>query len=281
MDVAAIMSRDPIVVAPEVSVEAARDLMLTEDIRHLPVVQHGDLVGLVSDRDLFPSDDELHAKPARAGARPQRCVGDVMHSELTLVGPDDTVVTAAVAFLVRRIGCLPVVENGQLVGILSEMDMLSAYVKLVRSGRLVERCDVPPVVDLMTEDPVTAAPQLSIADARKLMRSVHARHLPVVANERLVGIVSDRDLRRVEVAGESGELQLSHCMQREPVTVEPETLGSEAAALMVTAKISALPVVSDEQLVGILTLTDLLDHCLGSLRDPEPVERSPRAEKAT
>jgi len=280
MQVATIMRRNPVVVEPELGVEAARELMLTEDIRHLPVVRQGDLVGVVSDRDLFPIDEELRGPSPRRGARPVRCVADVMCTELVLARPDDTLVSAAVAFLVRRVGCLPVVQDGDLVGILSEMDMLTAYVDLVRRGVLVDRSDLAEVADLMTEDPVTATPLLPASDARKLMRSVHARHLPVVDGQRLVGIVSDRDLRRVEAAGEAGEWQLSHCMQREPLTVGPATRGAEAAALMVTAKISALPVVADGELVGIVTLTDLLEHCLGSLREPERARTTPRQEEA-
>ncbi len=270
MDVAQIMSRDPITVSPDLPVLQARHLLEAEDIRHAPVVEGGRLVGVVSDRDLVPVEEEVAPELAGAGGAPLRTVADVMHRDITTVAPEDTVVTAAVDFTVERIGCLPVLSDGALVGILSEMDMLVAFSRACRDGGLVDPADHPPVADLMTENPLAVSPDTTVAEAIGTCRGIHARHLPVVADgRRLAGIVSSRDLVRSERAGRAHEQTVADVMAGEVLTVGPQDATPDAAVLMATAKVSALPVVHDGGLVGILTLTDLLNHCMGTLREPD------------
>jgi acetoin utilization protein AcuB len=99
------------------------------------------------------------------------------------------------------------------------------------------------------------------------------RHLPVVEKGKLIGIVSDRDLYKalgpksnsnaVEANKDHTQLhvvtqKVAHIMHRGVYTVTPETLASEAAAMMAEHRIGALPVVEKEKLVGILSATDIL-----------------------
>jgi acetoin utilization protein AcuB len=120
----------------------------------------------------------------------------------------------------------------------------------------------------MTRDVVTATPALSLLEALVLMQERRIRHLPVVEADRLVGIVTDRDLRTVVPAPGSipeaesrrllEERRLTEVMVRDVVTVLPDTPVEEAAKLMHRHRIGSLPVVSGERLVGILTASDLL-----------------------
>jgi acetoin utilization protein AcuB len=128
-----IMSLAPLTIAPSTSVDAARALMQQCRIRHLPVVEEGRLVGMVSDRDIrlvLPSPatslaaGELHYLLAKL------TVGEIMTRFVMAVAPECPVPEAVGRMLGHKIGSLPVVENRQVVGILTRTDVLQAFLKL-------------------------------------------------------------------------------------------------------------------------------------------------------
>jgi CBS domain-containing protein len=109
----------------------ADDIMQLGRIRHLPVTDdndEGELIGIVSQRDLFRG---ALAQALGYGQRGRRkildtlFVKDVMATEVTTTSPDTSLVDAAKVLVERKIGCLPVVENGRLVGILTEGDFVA------------------------------------------------------------------------------------------------------------------------------------------------------------
>src|ERR1700739_431230 len=107
----------------------ADDIMRLGRIRHLPVVdENGELAGIVTQRDLFRG---ALAKALGYGERAQRqlmdtlVVKEVMTSEVITTTPDTPLVDAARMMLERKIGCLPVVEAGSLVGIITEGDFVA------------------------------------------------------------------------------------------------------------------------------------------------------------
>lgn len=131
------------------------------------------------------------------------------------------------------------------------------------------------VRDVMTPKPVTIGPQQSIGAALARMRRGNFRRLPVVENGKLVGIVTDRDLRLAMnspyVLREGWydtylmeHIEVRSCMTPNPVVVSPGCALVEAVRMMRAQKFGGLPVVDDGVLVGIVTETDLLD-CLISL----------------
>jgi CBS domain-containing protein len=277
MQIATIMSDRPLTVGPKDSAADALRTMHERHVRHLPVV-HGDrLVGEVSERDLlfavgWLADDPRAARfPHDASHQAARAVtvAEVMRGAPSTLSPDDTVVTACVLFQVERIGCAPVLDAaGALVGIVTETDLLTAYWTACKDGRLDGDVD-PPVSEHMSADPVALQADAELADAVTLCRAVHGRHLPVVDGERLIGIVSDRDLRAAAGSGLGPEHRVTEIMARDVVTIRPDEPLSRAAELMDDGRIGALPVVEDGALVGILTLTDVVDHCINTLREPE------------
>jgi acetoin utilization protein AcuB len=123
----------------------------------------------------------------------------------------------------------------------------------------------------MTADVYTASPDTTLADALSLTRAHRIRHLPVLDGDRLVGVVTDRDLRLAMPpiwADERDELRealktrrVSEVMIRNIITVPPDTPVEHAAKLLYTHRIGCLPVLDDDRLVGILTETDLLRAC--------------------
>lgn len=126
------MSASPITVPPSLSVPEARELMQRRLIRHLPVVEGERLIGIVTDWDirlsLPPSMGpltvwEINTRLARL------TVGEVMTREVLTIAPDRPLEEAARVMLEHRIGALPVVEQGRLLGILTETDLLRAFVR--------------------------------------------------------------------------------------------------------------------------------------------------------
>lgn len=139
------MTRDPLTVSPGQPLAAALRLTREKRIRHLPVVDDGELVGMVSDRDVrlaMPSpltepDDERVAFLERTP------VSAVMRRAVVTVGPYDTVEDAAKEMRRRRIGAIPVVDaHGRLLGILSESDVLDAFVEILGPAGASSRIEV-------------------------------------------------------------------------------------------------------------------------------------------
>jgi acetoin utilization protein AcuB len=125
------------------------------------------------------------------------------------------------------------------------------------------------VGDYMSVDPVTVAPQDSLQRVIELLRRRDIRAVPVVEEGRLVGIVTDRDVRQVapayplfrdddEIRRYTENLTVTAAMSADPMTVSPLTPLVEAAKILETYRISSLPVVEGFRVVGILSVTDLL-----------------------
>jgi len=116
----------------------------------------------------------------------------------------------------------------------------------------------------MTRDVIVAAPELSLDAAWRIMQRRRIRHLPVVSQGVLVGILSDRDILLLSSAGPKGEVQVppmkvGEAMTPAPVVCDPEFPVGELARIMTERKIDALPVVSSTgALVGLVTSTDLM-----------------------
>ena len=111
------------------------------------------------------------------------------------------------------------------------------------------------VRDYMSSKVITVEPQCRIADARAMLRKQRVRQLPVVRKDRLAGIVTDRDLRGASTAVKT----VAEVLTAKPTVVAPDAPIDEAARLLRSLKVGALPVVEDTRLVGIITTTDVLD----------------------
>ena len=127
MTVRDLMSMKVATVARKDTVEIADGMMTMGRIRHLPVLDGSEVVGVLSQRDLFRS--VMGAALAYGMGRPQEIlrtleVGDVMTVPAVTIGPEAPVQEAARAMEEKRIGCLPVIEGGRLVGILTDTDIL-------------------------------------------------------------------------------------------------------------------------------------------------------------
>lgn len=144
------------------------------------------------------------------------------------------------------------------------------------------------VQEWMTADPVTVTPQTSVLNARRLLRAHAVRHLPVVDGDRVVGMVSDRDL----LVGDSQVVQALSALQSDllggryrrvdtVMTVPVRAVRADdpvrvAAERMQRWRLDGLPVTDEGRLVGIITTTDCLHALLVLLdRDARGVQREP------
>jgi acetoin utilization protein AcuB len=140
------------------------------------------------------------------------------------------------------------------------------------------------VQDVMQRGVVVVSPETRLSEAMRLLQRRGIRHLPVLDQGKLVGIISDRDLKgamlsavmnrnHAEIWAALDRLTAADVMMRAVVTIAPMFPVEEAARLMVTKKISALPVTEDGRLIGIVTETDVLELFVRAMGVTEPSSR--------
>jgi len=120
------------------------------------------------------------------------------------------------------------------------------------------------VGDCMTTEPISIGEDTSMKEAAVLLRQHHIRHLPVVEGRVLVGIVTDRDIRKASPSLLSGvdtskyeevlvDTPISRIMTREPFTVTVDTDLREVVQLLIDKNIGGIPVVDGKELIGMFT----------------------------
>jgi acetoin utilization protein AcuB len=142
-----VMSKQPITIDPEAPLATAIAVMREKEIRHLPVVDHtGRLTGIITDRDLrsaalAPALAEFlpvglrRAVEGAAEMLQELRVKDAMTWGVVTTRPDASVAEAGAVMFERRIGSLPVRENGKLVGIVTERDIFKALMMAIKPVR--------------------------------------------------------------------------------------------------------------------------------------------------
>ncbi len=140
------------------------------------------------------------------------------------------------------------------------------------------------VADFMTKDLVTVREADDLALAESLLKLGGIRHLPVVRERKLVGILTQRDLLRSGQSGTSAarELPVSEIMTKDPTSVRPGLGLAQAARLMLERKFGCLPVCEDDgTLVGIVTEADFVRFAADVVRDLDLVAEAVRAQERT
>lgn len=112
------------------------------------------------------------------------------------IQPDATVFDAIRWMAVKDVGALAVMENGELVGMVSEREYTRDVILKDRSSKLTK------VRDIMTRNPMVVRPETTVADAMRIMTSNRVRHLPVVEGGRVLGLVSIGDLVERTIASQ-------------------------------------------------------------------------------
>jgi CBS domain-containing protein len=138
------------------------------------------------------------------------------------------------------------------------------------------------VRDAMTEDPRSIGASVSVVEAARLMRAEHIGSLPVTEDERLVGMITDRDIT-TRVVAESAALEttsVGDVYSRDLISVEPDHDLEEALELMARHQVRRLPVVENGRLVGMVAQADIAlkdnertGELVGAISEPSEGER--------
>ena len=233
--------------------------MTRSHIRHLPVTSNGRLVGMLSERDVLAA--RARCDSADWWGQP---VAQVMHAPAQYASPEDSVTEVAGRMADAKIGAMPVVERGKLLGLATATDVLEAE---VRDAMAPAPRSTAIAADAMTPWPYTVGPETLLGDAVAKMFDHHIRHLPVVdTRSNIVGMLSERDVRSavgdpmqyLEMRG-SVRLRVKDVMTRPVVAVPFDRPLVEIARAFADHQIGALPIVDKfGALIGIVSYVDTL-----------------------
>ena len=144
-------------------------------------------------------------------------VGEIMHAEWPILAPENTVEDAIKLFAEAQISGAPVVEDGRLIGIITEGDLIFQDAEIKSPGFLDILGGIVPlgnteeyrrealksagvtVGEVMTSDPVTVAPEATLSEAATVMAEQRKKIVPVVEGERLAGVITRMDILTLHV----------------------------------------------------------------------------------
>jgi CBS domain-containing protein len=260
MQVRDIMKPARWTIGPDDSLARAERMMTHRRIHELLVVDAGALSGLLSERDVL--DQRARAAPDEDWwMTPVRIAMQIMPA----TAPPEASLRDAIDQLARSTAdVLPIVDRGFLIGQVTAFDLFEA-----------ERVPVAPpphvltVADAMTEPAVSITAGASLVEAARLMVDHQVRHLPVVEDDLVLGMLSDRDIRTVagdpvryaesREGNSARELRVRDAMSAAALTVHPHRPLRDVADELADERIGAIPVVDmDGKLVGIVSYVDAL-----------------------
>ncbi|MGB3985023.1 MAG: CBS domain-containing protein, partial [Limnochordia bacterium] len=164
------MTKDPITVSLDATLPSTADLMKQHNLKRLPVMDQDKLVGIITEKDVakaLPSPATTLSKYEINYLTEKIRVKDVMTKAVISVSPDTTVEEATMIMHEEDVGCLPVLENGKLVGIITERNIYNALTKLFGLDRPGLR------ITVQVEDRIGV-----IADLTTLIKSLN---LPIIS----------------------------------------------------------------------------------------------------
>ena len=183
-----VMVSPILTIAGDCSMLDASQLMESNHVRHLCVVEAGEIVGIISVRDLVRSFVDAESGPVCDLDKVYRPLSILMATTLATIQSDASLLAAAQLMREKRMGSLLTIEAGEIVGIVTERD-------LVRKGLASNRAAGSTHVSAVMSSPLLSIDvNRTIRDASKAMAEQGVRHLAVTENGKIVGVLSVRDL---------------------------------------------------------------------------------------
>ncbi len=260
-----IMSADVVTAAMDETISSAITKMSEHYVSCLVVTDHGRVAGILTEKDILKGvgacGTEFH----------ELQVAQQMSSAVKLVSPDASIREAGRIMETSRIRRLPVVENGQLVGIVTQTDITRGLISLTPL-----RC----VSDIMTRRITAVAADATIAEAARIMSSCNISCLIVTIRGEVAGILSEKDVLRrvVAVHKDPTQTRVADIMSF-PVVGVPRTFSVlSASKKMETMRLHRLVVMEDKKVYGILTQTDIMRAIQNAFETTESQRRLLAAE---
>jgi len=269
--VMAVAKKDVVTIPPTTTIMGAAKTMVGYGYRRLPIADAGtkrlkgictvidiiDFLGGGEKRRIIDRVYDGNMIVAINGP-----ITEIMESDVVTVSDSASMEDAIRAMIENSVGGVPVIgPEGVVVGMITERDVVHIMGEST-SGKLVK--------DIMSKHVITAPPDMSIENAAKTMISSGFRRLPVVSNGLVCGIITSTDIMRYLGNGdafkklvtgninEAFSLPIGSIMKGNIVTIGPEKELSEVSRIMHQNHIGSLPVISGQELVGIITERDML-----------------------
>jgi CBS domain-containing protein len=271
MQVDDLMNAPVYSVSPEDTVGHVKNVMLKHKIGRVAVAYERTLVGVIAKYDLVKMLESSEAGWRRR-QQDRTLAKTIMSENLVTTSPNASVVEAAREMITNGIGCLPVVKDGELLGIFTETDLAAHF---ATSSSKVQ------VKTIMADAFLTCHRHHSINHVLRDMNTNHVfRTIVQEGNGVPVGIIThtnltfaqeplvdSKDIVMVRKADRAGVqknryvrkvLQVAEDIMSEPlITIHSDSKAVDAARVMIKNRIDAIPVVKDESLIGIISKTDI------------------------
>jgi PAS domain S-box-containing protein len=189
-------------------------------------------------------------------------VDQVMSRDVTTIAPHETVASAAIMMSEKNISCIVVVDAEKVVGILTETDLLKKTVIEVKDNRKIT------VAEIMSSPVQTGTSDMSLLEAGDFIAAKHIKRLPIVDDQKLVGIVTQTDLTKV-ITSYGMWRDISEIMSQDLATIQKDASVAEAAEIMASRNISSIIVMDADRIAGMLTERDLLKRVVSFNRNPD------------
>jgi CBS domain-containing protein len=188
-------------------------------------------------------------------------ISDVMIKDVATISADSTIFFAAKHMFEKRVSCVIALEKGKVVGILTETDFLKRIAAKKHDFTHI-------TIDKVMTSPVISIPSdTSVLEAGTIAEVNHVKKLPVVDNEKLVGIVTQTDLIRV-LTSYGMWRDIEEIMNSDVVTIDSGATVVEAAEAMTKKSLSCIIVLEDGEVAGIFTERDALKRVVAAQKDP-------------
>ncbi|MCQ2962224.1 MAG: CBS domain-containing protein [archaeon] len=270
------LAKKEVICSPQTkSIKEAAEMMIEHGFRRLPVTHPGSnkLLGIVTAMDIldflgggskFDIIEKKHNDNFLAAINEP--VKEIMTRDPISIGPKYSIRESVDVMTENGIGSLPIVDKEEkVVGIVTERDFALAL-----AGSLTNET----VGDIMIKDVITTTPGTPIESCSKIMVRNNLRRIPVVEEEKLIGIVTSTDILRffgdkemfASMASNSGldvlKRKISEIIKPNILVTESTVRLGDLCELLAEKNIGGVPVVDDDQLVGIVTERDILNTVL-------------------
>ncbi len=239
------MSRDPLVISPEIKVSEALAKMRERDVWSPVIAKEGHLMGFLTERDILTNLIATGTSPGLVN------VEDVMSRRYGIVSPQDTLADAASAMMKAK-ARLVVMDGERLVGVVTAADIVRSYALTARTS--------PPLKSYATWEVLKVHAQASVKESARIMKAERVGSLLIEESGSVKGIFTERDaVKRFLLEGGDPCDPVSKYATMELITLDANASLLDAAKLMAGKRIKRVPLTQGGSIVGIITARDVVE----------------------